>query len=95
MEIRDPEELGGEQARDPEVATAEPMPEVEEAFEEIEVDAPLVGIIMGSESDKEKMQPAGAGAGGGGDPLRGARDERPPRPRGGRASTARTPACAG
>jgi 5-(carboxyamino)imidazole ribonucleotide mutase len=42
-----------------EVATAEPMPEVEEAFQEIEVDAPLVGIIMGSESDKEKMQPAG------------------------------------
>jgi 5-(carboxyamino)imidazole ribonucleotide mutase len=35
------------------------MPEVEEAFEEIEVDAPLVGIIMGSKSDKPKMQPAG------------------------------------
>jgi 5-(carboxyamino)imidazole ribonucleotide mutase len=42
-----------------EVATADPMPEVEEAFEEIDVDAPLVGIIMGSESDKEKMRPAG------------------------------------
>jgi 5-(carboxyamino)imidazole ribonucleotide mutase len=40
--------------------TADPMPEVEAAFEEIEVDAPLVGIIMGSKSDKEKMQPAGA-----------------------------------
>jgi 5-(carboxyamino)imidazole ribonucleotide mutase len=37
----------------------EPMPEVEEAFEEIEVDAPRVGIIMGSASDKEMMQPAG------------------------------------
>ena len=35
------------------------MPEVEAAFEEIEVDAPLVGIIMGSENDKPKMQPAG------------------------------------
>jgi phosphoribosylaminoimidazole carboxylase PurE protein len=35
------------------------MPEVESAFEEIEVDAPLVGIIMGSKSDKPKMQPAG------------------------------------
>jgi phosphoribosylaminoimidazole carboxylase PurE protein len=35
------------------------MPEVEEAFEEIEVDAPLVGIIMGSKNDKPKMQPAG------------------------------------
>jgi 5-(carboxyamino)imidazole ribonucleotide mutase len=35
------------------------MPAVQEAFEEIEVDAPLVGIIMGSKSDKPKMQPAG------------------------------------
>ena len=33
--------------------------EVEAAFEEIEVDAPLVGIIMGSRNDKPKMQPAG------------------------------------
>jgi phosphoribosylaminoimidazole carboxylase PurE protein len=38
---------------------AETMPEVEQAFEEIEVDAPLVGIIMGSKNDKPKMQPAG------------------------------------
>jgi phosphoribosylaminoimidazole carboxylase PurE protein len=38
---------------------AEPMPEVEEAFDEIEVDAPRVGIIIGSASDKEVMQPAG------------------------------------
>ena len=38
---------------------AETMPEVEEAFEEIEVDAPLVGIIMGSKNDKPKLQPAG------------------------------------
>jgi 5-(carboxyamino)imidazole ribonucleotide mutase len=37
----------------------EPLPEVEEAFEEIEVDAPRVGIIMGSASDKPTMQPAG------------------------------------
>jgi phosphoribosylaminoimidazole carboxylase PurE protein len=36
------------------------MPEVEEAFEEIEVDEPRVGIIMGSKNDKPKMQPAGA-----------------------------------
>ena len=35
------------------------MPEVEVAFGEIEVDAPLVGIIMGSKNDKPKMQPAG------------------------------------
>src|SRR4029077_8484248 len=38
---------------------AETMPQVEEAFEEIDVDAPLVGIIMGSKNDKPKMQPAG------------------------------------
>ena len=37
----------------------ETMPEVEQAFEEIEVDAPLVGIIMGSKNDKPKLQPAG------------------------------------
>ncbi|MGZ5310033.1 MAG: AIR carboxylase family protein, partial [Solirubrobacterales bacterium] len=37
----------------------EPMPKVEQAFEEIEVDAPRVGIIMGSRNDKPKMQPAG------------------------------------
>ena len=35
------------------------MPAVEEAFEEIDVDAPHVGIIMGSKNDKPKMQPAG------------------------------------
>lgn len=37
----------------------EVMPDVEAAFEEIEVDSPLVGIIMGSVDDKPKMQPAG------------------------------------
>jgi len=37
----------------------EPMTEVEEALEGIEVDAPRVGIIMGSESDKPAMEPAG------------------------------------
>jgi 5-(carboxyamino)imidazole ribonucleotide mutase len=40
-------------------AELEPIPEVEQAFEEIEVDAPRVGIIMGSASDKPAMQPAG------------------------------------
>jgi 5-(carboxyamino)imidazole ribonucleotide mutase len=57
METQDPERPPADEGV--EVATAEPMPEVEEAFGEIDVDAPLVGIIMGSESDKEKMQPAG------------------------------------
>ena len=42
-----------------EAEDADPMPEVEAAFEEIEVDAPRVGIIMGSASDKPTMQPAG------------------------------------
>ena len=56
MEIAEPERPGGGET---ETATAVPMPEVEAAFEEIEVDAPLVGIIMGSANDKQKMQPAG------------------------------------
>src|SRR6266576_654139 len=43
----------------PEGAVVETMPEVQEAFEEIEVDATLVGIIMGSKNDKPKLQPAG------------------------------------
>lgn len=38
---------------------SDPMPEVSKAFEEIEVDAPRVGIIMGSKNDKPKMEPAG------------------------------------
>lgn len=39
----------------------EPVPETETegAFDEMEVDAPRVGIIMGSASDKPTMQPAG------------------------------------
>lgn len=37
----------------------ETMPDVETAFAEIEVEQPLVGIIMGSASDKEKMMKAG------------------------------------
>jgi phosphoribosylaminoimidazole carboxylase PurE protein len=49
------EAMGPESSR----TEVETLPEVEEAFEEIEVDAPLVGIIMGSKNDKPKMQPAG------------------------------------
>lgn len=37
----------------------ETMPDIETAFDEIEVEQPLVGIIMGSASDKEKMHAAG------------------------------------
>ena len=43
----------------PDAPTPDTEAEVEAAFEEIEVDAPLVGIIMGSKNDKPKMQPAG------------------------------------
>jgi len=43
----------------PDAPTPDTEAEVEAAFEEIEVDAPLVGIIMGSKNDKAKMQPAG------------------------------------
>jgi 5-(carboxyamino)imidazole ribonucleotide mutase len=56
MEIAEPDRRSGGET---EAATLEPMPEVEAAFEEIEVDAPRVGIIMGSANDKPKMQPAG------------------------------------
>ena len=44
---------------EPEGSAPVAMPDVESAFEEIEVDEPLVGIIMGSPNDKPKMQPAG------------------------------------
>jgi phosphoribosylaminoimidazole carboxylase PurE protein len=54
MERTDPEET----TPDAELALAS-MPAVEEAFEEIEVDEPHVGIIMGSKNDKPKLQPAG------------------------------------
>ncbi len=47
-------------SEEPQPTAAMAMPAVEEAFEEIEVDSPLVGIIMGSKNDKPKMQPAGA-----------------------------------
>jgi 5-(carboxyamino)imidazole ribonucleotide mutase len=57
MEVLEPER--GSATTEVEPEQAEPMPEVEQAFEEIEVDAPRVGIIMGSASDKEVMQPAG------------------------------------
>jgi 5-(carboxyamino)imidazole ribonucleotide mutase len=40
---------------EPELAVAE---QVEEAFEELNPDAPLVGIVMGSNSDLETMQKA-------------------------------------
>jgi 5-(carboxyamino)imidazole ribonucleotide mutase len=57
LEIRDPDQTppGGA-----ETATEEPLPETLEEIEEIQADAPLVGIIMGSKSDMEKMRKAEA-----------------------------------
>ena len=56
METREPDpiEVGTE------TATEEPLPETLEKIEEIEADAPLVGIIMGSKSDMDKMRKAEA-----------------------------------
>ncbi|HEY8778704.1 MAG TPA: AIR carboxylase family protein, partial [Solirubrobacterales bacterium] len=60
MEIQEPENGAGEPGvAGPAAPATATVPEVEEAFAEIEVDAPLVGIIMGSANDKPKMQPAG------------------------------------
>jgi phosphoribosylaminoimidazole carboxylase PurE protein len=47
-------------SENPKPQEAESLASVEEMFEEIEVEQPLVGIIMGSKNDKSKMQPAGA-----------------------------------
>ena len=57
-EIDQPEAPEPSLPETPQTETAT-MPAVEEAFEEIDVDAPLVGIIMGSKSDKPTMQKAG------------------------------------
>ena len=59
MEIQEPETGEARVVAPGDPPAPETMPEVEAAFEEIEVDAPLVGIIMGSANDKPKMQPAG------------------------------------
>src|SRR3954447_3643561 len=54
-EISEPQPTGSARPAAPET-----MPAGEEVFEKINVDEPLVGIIMGSKNDKPKMQPAGA-----------------------------------
>ena len=59
-ETTDPPEeglpLGRAESTPSTTATTEPT--VEEEFQELDVDAPLVGIIMGSKSDMEVMQKA-------------------------------------
>ena len=57
METVEPQR--GAATSEPSRSRLDPMPEVEEAFEGMEVDAPRVGIIMGSASDKPTMEPAG------------------------------------
>jgi len=57
METLEPER--GSATRESEPEQLDPMPESEGAFEGMEVDAPRVGIIMGSASDKPAMEPAG------------------------------------
>jgi phosphoribosylaminoimidazole carboxylase PurE protein len=47
-------------SEEPQPTDPTPSTEVEEVFEEINVDEPLVGIIMGSKNDMPKMEPAGA-----------------------------------
>jgi 5-(carboxyamino)imidazole ribonucleotide mutase len=59
-EISEPQPTGLGGSSDPSPAAPMTMPAVEEAFNEIDVDEPHVGIIMGSKNDKPKMQPAGA-----------------------------------
>lgn len=54
MEVREPEQDNGG-AR---TATEEPLPEALEEIEDMDTDAPVVGIIMGSKSDMERMQQA-------------------------------------
>jgi len=49
-----------ETQNDPAQSEPETLTSVEQLFQEIEVDEPIVGIIMGSKNDKPKMQPAGA-----------------------------------
>ncbi len=56
MNIEEPLQPGLAEPLPPAVAAVEE--EVEKAFAEIDVDAPVVGIVMGSESDKEAMTAA-------------------------------------
>jgi len=63
MESSDPSSGGeietGVAETAPDAPPPDTMPDVETAFSEIEVDAPRVGIIMGSKNDKPKMEAAG------------------------------------
>ena len=64
----------------------EPMQEaeVQAQLDDIDVDAPRVGIVMGSKSDMEAMEKAAQRARRARHPARGAGDVRPPRTRRGR-----------
>jgi 5-(carboxyamino)imidazole ribonucleotide mutase len=47
-------------SEEPQPTEPTPSAKAEEAFGEIDVDEPLVGIIMGSKNDMPEMEPAGA-----------------------------------
>jgi phosphoribosylaminoimidazole carboxylase PurE protein len=49
----------GTEAPDTIAGDLTPMPDPEAVFEEIEIEGPVVGIIMGSANDKPKVLPAG------------------------------------
>lgn len=55
--MQEQETLG--QASSTVVSESAASPAVEKAFEEIDVEAPQVSVLMGSTSDKEVMKPAG------------------------------------
>src|SRR5213596_1224961 len=58
-EERPVDEPGGAEGGGPEVALApDPLAEAEAQLEAIDVDQPLVGIVMGSKSDMETMEKA-------------------------------------
>ena len=83
METLEPRARRGDQ-RDRAGAELEPMPEVEEAFEEIEVDAPARRDHHGLGQRQADDAAGRRGAARARHPLRGARAVGPPRSRGGR-----------
>ena len=84
-----------ERARDRQTGAGRRETELEAEFDELEVDAPRVGIIMGSKSDMAEMEKAAKELEERGHPLRDPRDVGPPRPRHGRRLRQERAACAG
>ena len=74
---------------------AEAQSEAEAELEALDVDAPLVGIVMGSKSDMDEMEKAAAELRVARHHARGPRDVGPPPARHGRRLRRRTRTCAG